>query len=162
MNAKIKQNTDVINFEIERKKYRLGKSDRYVEIDTGDFNIIQRFEQANREITDYLDKLSKKYGINGIEDVGNISTGDISKDIEQLKETDEFLKNKIDCIFNYEVSKIVFGNASCVSVTSNGEYYFENFLNSVIPVLEKEFSTRIDKLSVRSKEYLAQKGKYSK
>ncbi len=149
MNAKIKQNTDVINFEIEKTKFRLGNSDKVIEIDTGDLNFVTRFTDAQSKISAYLETL-------------NINTGSTEKDVEALKQADLFMKEQINYIFDYDVSSAVFGNASCMSVTKKGEYYFENFIGAILPVIEHEFGVRIDKMSTRAKQYMQMKGKFSK
>lgn len=162
MDAKIKQKEKVINFEIEKEKFRLGNCDKYIEFDTGDIFIPERFSTAKKEITEYIEDLRKKYNIKDIDDISNIDTGNVQEDIKAIREADEFVKSKIDYIFNEEVSKNAFGNASCLTATKKGEYYFENFLNAVIPIIEEEFDVRLNKVSVRAKHYLDNKGKYSK
>lgn len=150
----------VINFEIEKTRYRLGNSDRYIEIDDGDLNLPVRFQEIGEDIQKYFNELKDKFGIKDLNDVNNISTGDIAKDVEELKNTDAFVKEKINYAFGYDVSSVAFGSASCISTTKNGEYYFENFLNAVLPLIEKEFDVRIKKVSTKAQAYIKQKGAF--
>lgn len=163
MKANIKDTGEkVLDFNIKKTKYRLGNSDRYIEIDDGDVNLPVRIQDAMNNIQSYMDELKKKYGTTDLEHINKVSTGDTEKDIEVLKEADLYVKNQINYAFDYDVSSVVFGAASSFSVTKNGDqYYFENFLNSLLPMIEKEFGIRAQAMSLRAKSYTAQKGTYS-
>lgn len=148
----------VLNFEIKKTRYYLGNSDRFVEVDEGDMNFPVRIKQIRKEINDYIDRLKAKYGIKDIDDIANVKTGNEEEELQIISDTDLFIKDRLNYAFDYDVSSAAFGSASCLSVTENGEYYFENFLNSILPVIEATFGVRIDKLSVRIKKYTDKKG----
>lgn len=155
MNVDVKGKTkDTIYLDIEKKRYYIGKSDKYIEFDDADINIPVRLTEAIEDINKYIQDFKTKYGIEETDDINKVSTGDIQKDIALMKEADNFVRNKVDFIFDGNVSKNAFGRASTMSVTKKGEYYFENLLNAVIPHIEETFNVRINKISARAEAYL--------
>lgn len=160
MSEKVINNERVIDFDIETIRYKLGKSDKYIEIDPSDLNLPVRFNTAIENIRNYAKSLSEKHGIKNIDDISNINTGDINMDISEISGADEYVRSQINEIFMYDVSSVAFGQASSLSVTANGEYYFEKFLNAVIPVINDEFNARIKKIEIRIKKYTDKKGQH--
>lgn len=134
-----------------RKRYRIKGTDDYIEIDLGDINLPGRAKEAQKNITDYMTKNTKK-----------AEKADKEKNIDaQLKlltDCDIYVKNQINYIFKSDVCKIIFGDTSSISVTREGEYYFECFLNAAFAIIEKEYDVRMTKLSLRTKAYTDKKG----
>lgn len=141
-------------FEIKLSKYYLGNSDRYIEFDDGDINLLYRFKEIHDDIAKYLAVYDKK--IEKYKDKKDINDMFALLDIQ--KEADFYIKERIDYAFNSEVSKIAFGIASCLSLTEDGEYYFANFLNSIIMKIDKSFDIRFTKLSKKAERYANAKG----
>lgn len=167
MNAKIQKPKipdNVIDFNPDqnKKEYKLGDSGRVLRLDTADLNFPDRLNNALQNIEGRIKELSDKYGIHNIDDIGNISTGSIEGDIAILRETDSFIKEQLNSAFDYDISSVAFGKASCITVTEKGEYFFEAFLNAVYPVIEKEYNTRVKRLSKRVEKYTSKKGLHSK
>lgn len=149
----------IIQFQVEKTRYHFPDKKHYIDIDAGDINLPTRLVESRKQIIEYSEKLSKQYNIEGVNDISKVSTGDIEKDISVLREVDDFIKEKINYILDDENgARNVFGNASCISVTNNGEYYFENFLNALVDVVNAEYDTRIDKVKMRIKTYTDRKG----
>ncbi len=140
-----------IDFEVERTPVRLGKSNRYFYIDFNDFNFPSRLDKARKEIISFLNKYK------------DLTTKKLSADesIKLIDDVDKNIRSAINNAFGYDVCSDVFGIASVISVNKNGECYYEMFFNSLLPLVEKQYNVRIDKLSTRTRSYLAQKGKYS-
>lgn len=148
-----------IQFQIEKTRYYFPDKTRYIELDEGDVNLPSRLVEARKKIIEYSENLAKKYGVNGLDDISKVSSGDIEKDIEVLRDADVYIRNQINFILDDESgSQNAFGNASCISVTKNGEYYFENFLNALIDVVNAAFDARINKIKMRIKTYTDRKG----
>lgn len=150
----------VVDFETEKTPVRLGKSDRYFYMDFNDTNFPVRLKEAREEIGSFLEEKRKELGV---EDVSQLksktpSLEDIEKTIAISNEIDSFIKRKIDFIFGYNISDTVFGSASSVSVTRNGDYYFDNFLNSVLPLVEREYNVRLKVANEKVKSYTDRKG----
>ena len=154
------ENEFAVDFEVERTPVQLGKSDRYFYMDFNDTNFPVRLKQAREEIAEFLE--SKRQEL-GVEDISQLqakehTVEEIEKTIAISNEIDFFIKNKVNFIFGYDVSKDVFGIASSVSVTRQGEYYFDSFLNSVLPLVEREYQVRIQATNERVKKYTDRKG----
>lgn len=149
----------IIQFEVEKSRYYFPDKVRFIEFDSGDIDLPSRLVDARREIVSYSENLSKQYSVNGVGDISKISTGDIDKDVEILRSADRFIKDKINYILDSENgAQAAFGNASCISVTKSGEYYFESFLNALVDVVNSEFDARIEKIKTRVKKYTDKKG----
>ena len=167
MNANIKKAepiSNVIDFNPDqnKKEYQLGNSGRKLLLDTADLNFPDRLNTALQNIDKYIKEMSDKYGIHNLDDVGKLSTGSTEGDITLLRETDKYIKEQLNAAFDYDVASVAFGKASCITVTASGEYFFENFLGAIYPVIEKEYNTRIKKLSRRVDKYTVKKGLHSK
>ena len=153
-------NRNVISLDIQRDRYYLGDTDKFIEIDSADMNFPSRMAEAYHSIEDYFEKIRKKYNLKDTDDLKDIKTGDVIEELGVFSEADKYIKDKIDYVFDYDVSSVVFGKASCLSVTAKGEYYFENFLNSIMPIIEKTFNVRLKKLNTRVRSYTNRKGSH--
>lgn len=149
-----------VDFETEKTAVRLGKSDRYFYMDFNDTNFPLRLKQGREEIANFLEEKRAELGVDDINELHTKehSVEEIEKTIAISNEIDTFIKNKVNFIFGYDISKDVFGIASSVSVTRKGEYYFDSFLNSVLPLVEREYQVRIQATNERIKKYTDRKG----
>ena len=149
-----------IEFEVEKTPVRLGKSDRFFYMDFNDTDFPIRLQEARKNISKYLESKKQELGIQE-EDVLKPKKYDY-KEIKQMltfkKVLEVYVRSQIDYIFGYPICNDIFGIASVVSVTVKGEYYFDNFLNSILPLVEKEYGIRIKATSEKVKAYLSQKG----
>lgn len=153
-------NEFAVDFETEKTAVRLGKSDKYFYMDFNDTNFPVRLKQGREDIANFLEKKRVELGV---EDISQLqakehTVEEIEKTIAISNDIDRFIKNKVDFIFGYEISKDVFGVASSVSVTRKGEYYFDSFLNSVLPLVEREYQVRIQATNERIRKYTDKKG----
>lgn len=150
----------VVEFESEKTPVRLGKSDRYFYMDFNDTNFPVRLKQAREEIATFLEEKREELGVDNINELQakEHTVEEIEKTIAISNEIDAFIKSKINYIFGYDISKDVFGIASSVSVTRKGDYYFDSFLNSVLPLVEREYQVRIQATNERIRKYTDKKG----
>ncbi len=156
----LENNEFVVDFETEKTKVRLGKSDRYFYMDFNDTNFPIRLQQGRKEIAEFLELKRAELGVEDIADLQakEHSLEEIEKTIAISNDIDSFIKDKVNYIFGYDISKDVFGIASSVSVTKKGEYYFDSFLNSVLPLVEREYQVRIQATNERIRKYTDKKG----
>lgn len=151
----------VLEFDLNRKSYRLGKNGPEVFLTTNDPKLPSRLTEAFENIEKRISEMQKEYGLDNVtvDNVGTVSTGDIKKDLEFINKSDEYVKSQIDYIFGYEVSKDVFGVVSAFTVDDKtGEYLFERLINVFIPVINEEYGTSLKKLKSRIKNYTDRKG----
>ena len=158
--TELPENEFAVDFETEKTAVRLGKSDRYFYMDFNDTNFPARFKKGREDIANFLEKKRTELSINNIGDLQtNVhSVEEIEKTIALSDEIDSFVKNTINFIFGYDICADVFGTASSVSVTRKGDYYFDSFLNSVLPLVEREYKVRIQATNERIKRYTDKKG----
>lgn len=109
-----------------------------------DYNILQRA----RETEDKIEKLMKE-AEKMTEDMGE----ERDELISVISEIDRKIKAEIDYLFDYPVSKEVFGNTNCLS-TKNGKYFVENFLDKIMPVIEQTVTEEAEKSQKRMDKYL--------
>lgn len=156
----LNENEFAVEFETEKTPVRLGKSDKYFYMDFNDTNFPARFMKGREDIGKFLEEKRMELGI---DDIGSLKSKDLSieeieKTIAISEEIDAFIKGRVDYIFAYPISQDVFGMASSTSVTRQGDYYFDSFLNSVLPLVEREYNIRIKASNERIKKYTDKKG----
>ena len=140
-----------INFDDGFRTYNLnGDSSRIIRVDTADYALITRFNQASEHINAEL----KKYSNIEIKPDATANT-DNETAVKAIEQLDLFIKSEINYIFNSDVSEIVFQNASALS-TRRGIPLYERFINAVIPEIEKDFKTELMASEKRVKNYTAQ------
>ena len=146
----------------ERTRIRLGKSDRFFYMDFGDVDFPSRLLNGRQKIGEFLESKREELGVENIEDIKtqDYSFEEIENVIRISREIDTYIKEQLNDMFGYDVSKDIFGIASSISVTRNGEYYFDSFLNSILPLVEREYKVRINATNERIKKYTEHKGKY--
>ena len=153
--------SQVLEFDSNKKSYQLGKNGPTVWITTNDPELPGRVRKAlsniQNDVPKFLNAHSRKMVITN--NVGNVSTGNIQKDLELLSKADNYVKSQIDYIFGYEVSKDIFGVVSAFTVDDKtGEYLFERLINVFIPVINEEYKTSVTKMKSRIKKYSDRKG----
>lgn len=147
-----------IGFEIEKTPVRLGKSDKYIYIDFNDTNLPVRLQEARENISKYFEDKKTELNIDENLSADNYSIEEIDQILKVKKEFEKYIRSQLDYIFGYKICDDVFGISSVISVNKKGEYYFDNFLNSILPLIEKEFDIRLKATSEKVKYYLDRKG----
>lgn len=169
MNVNIENNTPNTNEYVaqttafaQHKAIRLQGTDKRIYMNFDDTEFPNRLIKGRKEIGEYLENKRKELGVDNIDDVKsqNYTLENIEKMLSISEEIDSYIKDRLDYIFNYEMSKEIFGNVSSTSVTRNGEYYFDNILNAILPFVEKEYNVRINATNERMRKYTDQKGKH--
>ncbi len=135
-----------MNYETSGEKVRLGKSDKYIIFNTADMTFPVRAEEVKKNIENYISKVKE--------------TEDIEEQIEEIRKGENYLRNQINYLFGYEVSDTVFGCASCLTLTSDGEPLFAKFLNAAFELINQQFDCRIAKLKKKVKTYTDKKGQH--
>lgn len=166
MNVNIDNNTpDTEEYVVSTDMFtytaiRLGNSDKYIYMNFDDVEFPNRLLKGRKEIGEYLESIRSKLGVDNIDDLKAENVEDIEKVLTLEEKIDALIKAKLDYIFDYKMSDNVFGRVSSISVTRKGEYYFDNILNAILPIVEKEYNVRINATNERMKKYTDQKGKH--
>lgn len=135
-----------INFDNNFKTFCLNEDENNViRINTSDFGIFERFEEVKKDLEN-LQQEAKQIESSENEDGLQCS---------HFGEIDKKIREKINYVFGSDVSTPAFGTARCFSF-SNGAPMFENFLNAVIPIIEKDMAIEIDKMQANIGKYTNQ------
>ncbi len=102
-----------------------GDPDRMIYVQASDFNIKVRAHKALKHLQEYSEKIKK----------ANPKTEEDC--VAFLDNADKECRNQLNFIFNYDVSKPVFGVCSPLMRLKNGRIYAEAFLEAILPELEK-------------------------
>lgn len=135
----LKVNDGIREFSINNDESRI------LRVNTTDMQLFKRAEKARTELEAIAEELKK------IDDE-NLS---IDETIELLDKYDKEVRTKIDYIFNSKVSDTVFGEASCVSFCG-GQPLFQNFLESLLAEIEKDFEAETKKAKKNVAKYTSQ------
>lgn len=159
-NKEMMVDNNFIDFEIETTKYRIGKTDKYIEINTDDINLPVRLEEACKNIDAYFENKRKEYGISEVEDVfDSDKLGSVTNSLEAITAADLYVREQINYAFDSDVCTLAFGKANCMSVCKDKmTYYYENFLNAMMKVIEKEYNIKLNAVSSKARAYINKKG----
>lgn len=124
-----------LSFDSGIKEYTInGDPSRVIRINPSDFGIIERAEKAKAA----LEKLH------------------IDPDEEHMSEAllamDKAVREQIDLIFGKGTAEIAFGDINCTSL-AGGSPIFLNFLNAILPEIEKVVGEEKRKSDARIKKY---------
>lgn len=122
-----------LNFNDGYKEYSInGDESKIIRVNLSDFSIIERIKTAYDEIeiaTTTNEEVDLK--------TDGTPVSELDKAAEIVKGINDTIKRQIDYIFNSEVSAMVFGNQSPLSMVG-GIPLYERFLMSVTPVIQAE------------------------
>lgn len=124
-----------LNFDSGVKEYAINDDpNRIIRVNPSDFGIVARAKKAKEA----LDKL-------------RIDPGEERLD-EALDAMDKAVREQIDAIFGEGTSQIAFGDVNCTSL-ANGNPIFLNFLNAIIPEVEKAVEEEKKKSDAKIQKY---------
>ena len=135
-----------IDFEMHGEKVRLGNSDKYIFFNTTDMTFPVRASEVKKNVENYIGAIKE--------------TKNIEEQIDEIRKSDKYLRDQINYLFGYEVSDIVFGGASCLTLAPDGDPVFAKFLNAAFELINRQFDCRIAKLKKRVKTYTDKKGQH--
>lgn len=137
--ASIKLATGIKTYDIEDENGNIRGS---ISFNPADMNFLVRAEQ----LRDNVAALSEKLMSETVETEEQL--------IAKLEEYDLAIKKEINMLFDDEnTSKVVFGNQSCFN-TVKGEPLIEGFLNSILPVIKRDFQREMEKSRDRIAKYV--------
>ena len=140
-----------LNFDEGYKEFKINNDDsKVIRFNPTDVAIIERFAQAEKNITDYFEKIKDYKPEEDKDDLEKLRA-----DAAIQKETRLFICEQIDYIFDNPVSAIVFGNQSPLSPVK-GKLLFERFLEAVKPVIEADVKKENEASQKRINKYRTQ------
>lgn len=123
-----------LNFDSGVKEYEInGDPNRVLRINPSDFGIVERINKAKNA----LDELH------------------ITPDIDGMVELDKVVRAQIDEIFGAGSADVIFGETNSASF-AGGQPVFLNFLDSIIPEIERVVGEERKKSAVKIQKYTSQ------
>ena len=145
-----------ISFDEGYKEYTINDDpDRVIRVDTADYGILTRAKEAEKNIREYL----KKYDEIEINADGSAALDDDAA-IDAVADLAAYVNKQIDFIFNAEVSKIAFGNASPLA-TRKGVPLYERFVNAILPIIQKDLEAENKAAQKRVDAYTKQAARFA-
>lgn len=136
-NLNLNYNEGVKTFSIN------GDESRVISVNLTDFGILNRFEEASKKIKAYIDNFDSS-------EIGNENEED--KELYLLKNSDRFVREQIDYIFNSPVSDIAFGKTNCLSLVQ-GEPLYYRFFEVIIPEIRNALKDEKRKQNEKTQKY---------
>lgn len=131
-----------IDFDSGFKTYAInGDENCVIRINTTDFNLPKRIQDANGNIKTVI---SEYEGKNAADDIAGFDTK---------------VREIINEVFGSDICTPAFGKTNLFSITSNGNYIFENFLGALLPVIQTDIEEAAKAAQVRPEvqKYLEEK-----
>ena len=131
-----------IDFDSGFKTYAInGDENCVIRINTTDFNLPKRIQDANDTIKTVI---SEYEGKNAADDIAGFDTK---------------VREIINEVFGSDICTPAFGKTNLFSITSNGNYIFENFLGALLPVIQADIEEAARAAQVRPEvqKYLEEK-----
>lgn len=131
-----------IDFDSGFKTYAInGDESCVIKINTTDFNLPKRIQDANDTIKTVI---SEYEGKNAADDIAGFDTK---------------VREIINEVFGSDICTPAFGKTNLFSITSNGNYIFENFLGALLPVIQADIEEAAKAAQVRPEvqKYLEEK-----
>lgn len=113
-------------------KNKLGEVLAVLRFRTTDVNIIERAQQANKNIMEAFKALDNI-------DRNPDGTAKNELDIEKLAEVEKRIKEQINYVFNDDVSSDLFKKCSPFSTIGN-KFFFENVIDALLNIVYKEMN----------------------
>lgn len=130
MSEQIKIDSGLKTYDVVDKERRLLCQITFNPSDTG---IAERYEEVKKQLTN----LKKDFG----------KRAEKKTLVEQLKELDSIVYEKIDYLLGAEVSASIFSIMGPFSPLSNGQFFFENVLAAITQIIQSESNENREKLN---------------
>ncbi len=147
-----------LNFDEGIKEYIInGDETRVIRVNTADYGLITRFNDARKHIND----MAQKYERFNLKPDGSPAEENDEEATEALKEMGEFIKNEVNFIFGADISDAVFGTAHPMS-TCKGKPLYERFFDCVMPVINADIESEAKQAKAVVDKYKKQAQKVTK
>lgn len=135
-----------ISFNSGYKTYCINDDENAViRINTTDIHIIDRITQAKKKLNEIMSEYSA------------INENDVTSDeaVKLMSEAEKKIREQINYVFGSDVCSAAFGITSCLSPVG-GQPLFMNFLDAVLPIIEKDVLAERNATSKNIQKYTSQ------
>jgi len=141
-----------IRFDDGYKEFMINDDpNKVIRFDPTDFAIIERFNNAMKNIEKATENLENDVNI----DSKGEPLSELEEAAEAVAKVNKLIKDQIDYIFDSPVSGMVFGNKSPLALVK-GVPLFERFIMAAKEVIEKEVKKEMEASQKRIEKYTKQ------
>lgn len=157
-------NNNIIDLELpeSKKKFRFGKDDnRIVEIDTADFNFLNRLSEAYPKLVELQGKVRdvpNGVDLEHTDDNVESAISSIGALGNNIRKIDEEMRELIDYIFDAPVSQAAVPSGTMYD-TFNGTFRFDLVISTILTQYEDRYKSEFAKMN---KSVSKHTGKYMK
>lgn len=146
-------NNNVIDIDLSitrKKRFRIdGDDNRIIELNTSDMTILNRLDEADKQLRELADKATFGMSENGEDDNADV--------VKELLATDKQMRDIIDYLFDAPVSDVCAPDGSMYD-PFNGKYRFEHIMETLFTLYEKNITEEIKKMRKNVQKHT---GKYT-
>jgi len=141
-----------IRFDDGYKEFMINDDpNKVIRFDPADFGIIERFNNALKNIEKATETIKNDIDINPQGE----PLSELEEAAEAVAKVNKLIKDQIDYIFDSPVSDMVFGNKSPLALVK-GVPLFERFIMAAKEVIEKEVKKEMEASQKRIEKYTKQ------
>lgn len=145
-----------LNFDDGLKSFAInGDESRVIRFNPADPGLIERYQEALQLIEAAQNDLTKDLPLNP----NGTPTGGTEENVRIVKEVGGVIREALKLMFNSDVYDTVFAGQSPLAATTGGKYLFEVFMESLLPIFEKEIKEYQKNSKKRMDKYLGGYGK---
>lgn len=134
-------NNNIVDIDLSitrKKRFRIdGDDNRIIELNTSDMTILNRLDEADKQLRELADKATF-----GMSETGEDDNADV---VKELLATDKQMRDIIDYLFDAPVSDICAPDGSMYD-PFNGRYRFEHIMETLFALYEQNISEEIKKM----------------
>lgn len=134
-------NNNIVDIDLSitrKKRFRIdGDDNRIIELNTSDMTILNRLDEADKQLRELADKATF-----GLSETGDDDNADA---VKELLATDKQMRAIIDYLFDAPVSDVCAPDGSMYD-PFNGKYRFEHIMEILFALYEKNISEEIKKM----------------
>lgn len=146
-------NNNIVDIDLSitrKKRFRIdGDDNRIIELNTSDMTILNRLDEADKQLRELADKATF-----GLSETGDDDNADA---VKELLATDKQMRAIIDYLFDAPVSDVCAPDGSMYD-PFNGKYRFEHIMEILFALYEKNISEEIKKMRKNVQKHT---GKYT-
>lgn len=146
-------NNNIVDIDLSitrKKRFRIdGDDNRIIELNTSDMTILNRLDEADKQLRELADKATF-----GMSETGEDDNEDA---VKELLATDKQMRDIIDYLFDAPVSNVCAPDGSMYD-PFNGKYRFEHIMETLFALYEQNISEEIKKMRKNVQKHT---GKYT-
>ena len=108
-----------------------------------DVNFVDRLSRFNAWFEEFGNRVRNLKGLKSLEldDSGVPIKYDEEYEVGSIEQLGQEFRDQLDLTFASSISAVTFGNINPISPTKSGGLVYENFLDAVMPIIEKSFDS---------------------